>query len=274
MDFADEMTAFTDWLETNPLEPSAQTLLVHLMVIANKSGYPEWFAVTNPLLQAKVGISENSLTKHRNTLIQKGRIEYKNQGKQQAGKYRLIFFTSNNAVKGEVKHAVKHEVKGEVKGSALLRSFKDLNSSSASSSASPDNPGYESFYTAHERVFGFPCNKIQSRDLSVYIDQDGLEEALVVRAIERAGRASSEKYSFSLITKILDDYFHGGANTVAAAIALDEQFSAAQRSVKIGGTISKVGGGSSRRPSDKNNKLAELKRKREEAERLEASTSH
>jgi len=80
MDFANELTAFTDWLETNPLEPSAQTLLVHLMVIANKSGYPEWFAVTNPLLQAKVGISENSLTKHRNTLIQKGRSEYKLHG--------------------------------------------------------------------------------------------------------------------------------------------------------------------------------------------------
>lgn len=218
MDFADEMTAFTDWLETNPLEPSAQTLLVHLMVIANKSGYPEWFAVTNPLLQAKVGISENSLTKHRNTLIQKGRIEYKNQGKQQAGKYRLTFFTSNNAVKGEVKHAVKHEVKGEVKGSALLRSFKDLDSSSSSSADQP-----ESFYTAHKRVFGFDCNPFQANKLGVYIDQDGLEEAVVIRALERAALAS-KGYSFSLITTILDDYFHAGANTLDAATALDVAF--------------------------------------------------
>lgn len=272
MDFAEEMTAFTDWLETNPLEPSAQTLLVHLMVIANKSGYPEWFAVTNPLLQAKVGISENSLTKHRNTLIQKGRIEYKNQGKQQAGKYRLNFFTSNNAVKGEVKAAVKYEVKGEVKGSALFKDLKDLNSSSASSSDAP--PANESFYSAHERVFGFPCNPLQARTLSVYIDQDGLDEAVVVRAIERAGLASAEKYSFSLITKILDDYFHGGARTVSTAIALDEQFSAAQKSVKVGGRISKTGGSPSGRASDKNNKIAELRRKREEAERLEASASH
>lgn len=272
MDFAEEMTAFTDWLETNPLEPSAQTLLVHLMVIANKSGYPEWFAVTNPMLVAKVGISENSLTKHRNMLIQKGRIEYKNQGKQQAGKYRLIFFTSNNAVKSEVKGSVKYAVKGEVKGSALLRSFKDLNSSSASSSVTPH--AYESFYSAHERVFGFPCNKIQSRDLSVYIDQDGLEEAVVVRAIERAGRASSEKYQFGLITKILDDYFHSGARTLDAAIAMDEQFGAEHRSWKIGGRTPNAVGSTSSRPSGKNNKLAELKRKREEAERLEASASH
>lgn len=268
MDFADEMTAFTDWLETNPLEPSAQTLLVHLMVIANKSGYPEWFAVTNPLLQAKVGISENSLTKHRNTLIQKGRIEYKNQGKQQAGKYRLIFFTSNNAVKGEVKHAVKYAAKGEVKGSALFKDLKDLNSSSASSSDA--QPEYESFYSAHERVFGFPCNKIQSRDLSVYIDQDGLEEDVVIRAIERAGRASAEKYSFSLITKILDDYFHGGARTLDAAIELDKRFSDSQK------TVSKVlkSGGSVQKQNGRVDKIADLRRRAEEARKLEESASH
>lgn len=268
MDFANEMTAFTDWLETNPLEPSAQTLLVHLMVIANKSGYPEWFAVTNPLLMAKVGISENSLTKHRNMLIQKGRIEYKNQGKQQAGKYRINFFTSNNAVKGEVKDAAKHAVKGEVKGSALLRSFKDLNSSSASLSS--DQQEYESFYTAHERVFGFACNPIQSRTLSVYIDQDGLEEAVVIRAIERAGIAST-KYSFSLITTILDDYFHGGAKTLSAAIELDRQFSASQ---KAASKVPKSRGNTPNKQNGRVDKIADLRRRAEEARKLEESASH
>ncbi|ASA25398.1 DnaD domain protein [Paenibacillus donghaensis] len=269
MDFAEEMTAFTDWLETNPLEPSAQTLLVHLMVIANKSGYPEWFAVTNPLLQAKVGISENSLTKHRNTLIQKGRIEYKNQGKQQAGKYRLSFFTSNNAVKHEVKGAVKYEVKGAVKGSVLFKDLKDLNSSSASSSSSADGESeYESFYQAHRRVFGFECNPIQANKLGVYIDQDGLEEPVVIRAIERAGLATS-RYSFGLITKILDDYFHAGANTLVAAIALDNAFDASQQSAA---KVSKVKKAPAQ--TDKQARIAELKRRAEEARQLEESASH
>ncbi|MEK3987435.1 DnaD domain protein [Paenibacillus sp. FSL K6-3166] len=268
MDFADEMTAFTDWLETNPLEPSAQTLLVHLMVIANKSGYPEWFAVTNPLLQAKVGISENSLTKHRNTLIQKGRIEYKNQGKQQAGKYRLTFFTSNNAVKDEVKRAVKHEVKGEVKGSALLRSFKDLNSSSSSSA---DQTEYESYYMAHKRVFGFECNPIQANKLGVYIDQDGLEEAVVIRAIERAGLAS-KGYRFNLITTILDDYFHAGAITISAAVALDAAFDASQQSTT--NRAPKSGGNTPKKQGGRVDKLADLRRRAEEEKQIEASASH
>lgn len=272
MDFADEMTAFTNWLETNPLEPSAQTLLMHLMVIANKSGYPEWFAVTNPLLMAKVGISENSLTKHRNTLIQKGRIEYKNQGKQQAGKYRLIFFTSNIAVKGEVKGEVKYAVKGEVKGSALLRSFKDLNSSSASTtSSSLDKSEYESFYQAHERVFGFKCNEFQALKLGIYIDQDGLEEAVVIRAIERAALASTG-YKFGLITKILDDYFHSGANTLAAAIALDDAFDVTQQTAKVKDRIMKAS--NTPKQGGKVNKIADSRRRAEEAKKLGESASH
>ncbi|MNP24556.1 Replication initiation and membrane attachment [compost metagenome] len=113
------------------------------------------------------------------------------------------------AVKGEVKPAVK----GEVKGSALL---KDLNSSSTSSS-------YESFYSAHNRVFGFDCNPFQAQKLGAYIDQDGMEEAVVIRAIERAALASSG-YNFNLIAKILDDYFRSGAKTIDQAKAIDNQF--------------------------------------------------
>lgn len=213
MDYGSELTAFTDWLEINPLEPTTQTLWMHLMIIANKSGCPEWFTVANPLLQAKAGISENTLTKHRNYLVQKGRIEYKSQGKQKAGKYKINFFTSINEVKPAVKGEVKPEVKGEVKGSALL---KDLNSSSTSSS-------YESFYTAHERVFGFGCNPFQVQQLTNYIDQDGIEEPVVIRAIERAATASA-KYNFKLIAKILDDYFKSGVRTLDQAIAIDAQF--------------------------------------------------
>lgn len=228
MDYIAEMTAFTDWLETNPLEPSAQTLWFHLMVIANKSGYPEWFAVANPLLQAKAGISENTLTKHRNTLIQKGRIEYKPQGKQKAGKYKILPLTSNFEVNREVKYEVNREVKPAVKGSALI---KDLYSSSASSAAGDPKPN-ESFYSAHERVFGFACNPFQSSRLSSYIDQDGMEEAVVIRAIERAALASS-RYNFNLIAKILDDYFRSGALTLEKAIALDDQYSAGKSSAAV-----------------------------------------
>lgn len=219
MNYTTELHAFIDWLEINPLEPTTQTLWMHLMAIANKSGCPEWFTVANPLLQAKVGVTENTLIKHRNYLVQKGRIEYKSQGKQKAGRYKIIPFTSNNAVNRAVKDEVNHEVNRAVNGSALL---KDLNSSSASSSS------YESYYAAHNRVFGFDCNPHQSKLLGSYIDQDGMEEAVVIRAIERAGAASTG-YNFNLIIRILDDYFHSGAIKLEQAVALDRQFDQRKR---------------------------------------------
>ncbi|MGF6356146.1 DnaD/phage-associated family protein [Paenibacillus sp. 4624] len=214
MNYIAEMTAFTDWLETNPLEPSAQTLWFHLLVIANKSGCPEWFTVANLTLMAKTGVSEKSLIKHRNALIQKGRLIYKNQGKQQAGKYQLVHLTVNNTVKGAVKEGVKGAVNDGVKGSGLS---KDINSSASTTSE------YESFYTAHKRVFGVECNPLQAQQLGDYIDNDGMAEEVVVRAIERAGMAS-KGYNFKLITKILNDYFVGGVRTLEQAIAIDRDF--------------------------------------------------
>lgn len=212
-----EMNAFIDWLEINPLEPTTQTLWFHLMAIANKSGCPEWFTVANPLLQAKVGVSENTLSKHRNYLVQKGRIEYKSMGKQKAGKYRLItFFTSNNAVNHEVKGEVKHAAKHEVKGSALNNNLSSSNLSSSSE--------YESYYAAHERVFGFQCNQFQAHQLGSYID-DGMEEEVIIRAIERAGEISVG-YNFGLIKKIVEDYFKAKVKTLEQAIAIDEAFEA------------------------------------------------
>src|SRR5690554_5958685 len=135
MNYIKEINAFMDWLETNPLDAISQALWFHIMGIANKSGWLEWFTIANLTLMARVNISENTLIKHRNFLIQRGRIEYKNQGKHKAGKYRLIPFTSNTEVKPEVNNeltsnnevnlAVNREVKcavnREVNPSALYK---------------------------------------------------------------------------------------------------------------------------------------------------------
>lgn len=145
MNYIAEMNAFMNWLDTNPLDATTQALWFHIMAIANKSGWPKDFTIANLTLMAKVNVSENTLNKHRNFLIQKGRIEYKNQGKQKAGKYRLIPFTSNNEVRkgftsnNEVNHEANHEVKCEVNPSALYKLNKTkLNKTKTIISSSED----------------------------------------------------------------------------------------------------------------------------------------
>lgn len=128
MNYIKEMNAFFDWLETNPSESTTQLLWFHLMGIANKSGWPEWFTVANLTLQAKVGVSENTINKHRNYLKQFGRIDYINLGKKKAGKYRIIEFTSNNEVMYAAKPAVIPAAIGEANYSALFKEdFTKLN---------------------------------------------------------------------------------------------------------------------------------------------------
>lgn len=226
MDFIEEMQTFTIWLETNPLEPSAQTLWMHLMVLANKSGYPEWFAVRNPLLQAKVGISENTLKKHRNILIQKGRIEYKDMGKQQAGKYRMLTLTANIAVNPAVNCAVSYAVKDAVNPAVsdpLYKDFKDLKDLNSTATAATTRE--ETFAKAHERVWKRSLTPFQNDHLGQYIDNEHFEQAVIIRAIERAA-LNGTGYKFGLITKILNDYAASGAKTLEAAEALDDQFEA------------------------------------------------
>ena len=155
MNYIKEMNAFIDWLETNPLEATTQTLWFHLMAIANKSGWPEWFAVANPLLQAKVGISENSLNKHRNILEQKGRIEYRNQGKKKPGKYRIIPFASNI----EVIHEVNREVNCSALNNKLNKTKRDIYT-----------PDFEQFWEVYPRKVGkqraFTCWKARIKEES------------------------------------------------------------------------------------------------------------
>jgi len=105
VEYIRELNAFDDWLETNPLDAITQTLWYRLMALANKCGWPEWFTVANITLQAKLGgISKATLNKHRQTLVDKGRIEYKSQGKQKAGKYRIISLGSKFKPHCELNH--------------------------------------------------------------------------------------------------------------------------------------------------------------------------
>lgn len=91
MNYLKEILAFHSLLEINQLDSTDQALWYHLMHINNKCGWAEWFTVANMSLQARLGgVDKKTIDRHRNNLINAGLIEYKNQGKKQAGKYRII----------------------------------------------------------------------------------------------------------------------------------------------------------------------------------------
>jgi len=201
------------------MESSTQTLWLHLMAIANKSGWPEWFLVKNPTLEARVGFSENSLKKHRNYLIQNGRIEYRNQGKHKAGKYRIISFhtthlTATIAVNHEVKGAVKDAVNHEVKGAAVLNDLKDLNSFSVQEL---DREKEKDMILGWVNTFGLKkVGHLGLDQINAYL---GVVETGVIELAIKAAEGKHLNYFLSTI----NDWITSGKTTVAQVLYVPEK---------------------------------------------------
>lgn len=223
MNYIRELNAFIDWLEINPLEAITQTLWFHLMAIANKSGWPEWFTVANLTLQAKLNVSENTLNKHRNLLVQKGRIEYRSQGKQKAGKYRIIPFSSpTTAAKNEVNHEVTNNITAkfaadrevlrevnlavnrEVNPAALYKLNETTQNETENALSAPER---ENFLPLINEL-GIKCRGVRDiEELESYI---GLMESDLIReALKRA-----EKKSVAYALRILKDWNTDKIHTV------------------------------------------------------------
>ncbi|MGG1673303.1 DnaD domain protein [Paenibacillus sp. NRS-1783] len=218
MDYMNEINSFYDWLETNTMTDSAIVLWHALMHTCKRAGWPGEFAVAISTISNKTGLKKDAINRARHRLQQAGRIDFQSRSGQQSAIYRIVPFRSG-ALSDTKCVATRSQTTAQ--GASII---KDFNSSSASSSGSGTvETEYESFYTAHNRVFGFDCNPFQSNQLAAFIDQDGMSEAVVIRAIERAGLAAT-KYSFKLILHILDEYFKSGVRSLEQAIAIDREF--------------------------------------------------
>lgn len=232
MDYVKEIGAFYDWLETNTVTDSAITLWHALMHTCSRAGWPDEFAVAISTLNNKTGLKKDAIIRARHRLQQSGRIDFQSRSGQQSAIYRIIPFEvaslkpmqSENNTHSVGLNDAKHDANRAQSATQPATQTASINKDLSSSASSSSTNAYESFYAAHIRVFGFACNPLQANKLGAYIDQDGMEEAVVVRAIERAGLATASQYTFSLITKILDDYFVAGVLTLVQAQNLDMQF--------------------------------------------------
>lgn len=93
MKYLTEINAFRNYLKTNSLEAITQALWYVIIDYHNSCNWERWIAIDNPRLIAELSISEKTLIKHRNKLIQAGLIEYKSQQrKKNSGKYKLLSF--------------------------------------------------------------------------------------------------------------------------------------------------------------------------------------
>lgn len=212
MDFFAEIKAYRNWLELNPLKPNTQVLWFHLMMIANESGWKTDLSIPNSTLMARTHLSEKTLIKQRNLLVQLGRITYRSRGTQKAGIYQITpFFTGKIPVSREVKQEVKREAKRGAKVSAYLDIDQDTNQTTPQVPApappaihnlnNTGVPAREKVFNAIEKEFGRPLSPIELETIGGWLDEDDYVPELVVLALREA--VLNQAYSLKYMDKIL-----------------------------------------------------------------------
>lgn len=257
VNYIKEINAFYDWLETNSLSDSAIVLWHSLMHINNRAGWITEFAVAVSTIQVKTGLKKDAIVRARLKLQQTGRIDFRSRTGQQSAIYTLIPFESDKndgCVVLNDTNCITNRAQSATQTTTQTASIIKLNKTKLNNTTATRDDGYESFYKAHERVFGFSCNPFQASTLGTYIDQDGIEEPVIIRAIERAA-LNGTGYKFGLITKILDDYFKSNVRTLGQAIAFDNAFETNKSSHLVPGNS---------RKSKQQQELERLKRLAEE----------
>lgn len=214
MNYLKEILAFHTWLETNQLDTAEQALWFHLMEINNKCGWAEWFAVANMTLQARLGIDRKTLDRKRTTLINKGRIQYKNQGKREAGKYRLISFedVSRGNIPLETGLSVPNNVPKVSLGVSTLNKQNKTNNN--------NNAHDKNIFTVFEQELARPLSPMETERMRQWSAQ--LSNELIIEALRRA--VLMGKANFRYIDAIILEWQKNNIRTVSEAREKDKQF--------------------------------------------------
>ena len=93
MNYLKEIVAFHDLVEIKQLSAGQIALWYALIHINNKTGWKEWFTVSNRTLESYAGLSRKGVQVARNALMQNGFIQIKFNGKK-ATAYKIV---SNSA---------------------------------------------------------------------------------------------------------------------------------------------------------------------------------
>ena len=96
MNYPKQLNAFYKLLPNNPLSSNAQCLYNYLVYKNNELAWIEEFTVSNMIVCGFTSLSRQALDRARNELVQKGYIKYKKGVSNQAGKYSIVCFVTQN----------------------------------------------------------------------------------------------------------------------------------------------------------------------------------
>lgn len=191
MNYIKQVNTFYKLLPNNPLSSNAQCLYFYLLNKNNELGWIKEFTVSNMIICGFTSLSRQALDRARNELKLKGYIDYKKGTSNQAGKYLIVSFVTQD------------DTQSDTQGGHKVSTLNKLNKTKQKK----DNSGCINFYmqninpliTPHEaEMINDYCNDL-SEDLIIYAMKDAIEH-----------KATNMKY----IKSILDRYIKCGIKTI------------------------------------------------------------
>ena len=96
MNYIKQVNTFYRILQENPLSANAQCLYNYLLNKDSEFGWKSEFSISNLVVCGITSLSRQALDRARNELVQKGYIQYKNGRSNQAGKYLIVSFVTQD----------------------------------------------------------------------------------------------------------------------------------------------------------------------------------
>lgn len=126
MNYIKQLNAFYKLLPNNPLSSNAQCLYNYLLNKNSELGWIKEFTVSNMIVCGFTCLSRQALDRARNELKQKGYIEYTKGVSNQAGKYLIVCFDTQNDTQDNTHGDTQNDIQGGHKMSTLNKLNKTI----------------------------------------------------------------------------------------------------------------------------------------------------
>lgn len=205
MNYIKQINTFYKLIQDNPLSSNAQCLYNYLLNKCSELGWKSEFSVSNLIVCGFTSLSRQALDRARNELIQKGYLKYKKGYSNQAGKYLIVCFDTQN----DTQDNTQNDIQGGHKVSTLNKLKKTKQKENISMQSVID------FYDQNiNLITPFEFQKLQ--------DFSNMESELIIFAMQKA--VTANKRNFNYIEGILKNWKVKGISTLIQAKNEEQEF--------------------------------------------------
>ena len=124
MNFLKQIITYYKVLPNNPLSSNAQALYFYLLNKDNELGWIKEFTVANSIVMGYTSLSRQALDRARNELKSKGYIDYKKGTGNQAGKYLIVSFVTQDDTQSVTQSNTQNDIQSGHSLSTLYKQNK------------------------------------------------------------------------------------------------------------------------------------------------------